>query len=526
MAGPSLNRRLSATDATFLYAERKNAPMHIGSISILEGEVTYDEFIQDVTPRLPNLPRFLQIVVPTPFNISHPTWEFDPNFDVHNHIFLHQAKSPGGEEELREVLTRVYTGCLDRSKPLWELHLIIGLEGGRCAIACKVHHAMVDGVGGNEILEQLLDISPGIKRPAPPELEKPAIGGRSARLMDGVFDNAVTQIDAVSELVKSRVERARSFSADQAKIGLAAMSKFIPDIAIPPKALPFNKDGSGERTIVWTEISFAEARAIRRSLECSVNDIMLAMLAGAMGRYADAHGQKLKGRTMRIMMPVNTRPEGKGADLGNRISILPVRLPLDIKDPIERVNHIHDTTMLIKGSNIVGDMGMFGSVYSAFQPVPVQANIGGVLGVLPDSIVVFNTLCTNVPGPQIPLYMVGQKVESMIPFAPIAYNIGVGCAILSYNQKLNVALTADLQSCQDVDIIKEFIIESFDELREAAGVAKIEEVVIKPRKRTRKKKTEAAAEEAGNTKASATNGSSVKTKEPVATRTPVQAKAG
>lgn len=490
MAKPNFKSRLSATDAVFLYAEREDSPLHIGSIAILEEEVAYEDLVQDILARVPKIPRFLQRAVPTPFNAGHPTWEYDQDFDIHEHIHLHQVTEPGGEAELTEVLERIYTGLLDRKKPLWEIHLVIGLEGGKCAIAMKVHHAMVDGVGGQELLAQLVDFGPGPPQTPSEPLEIPKNPRLRNRLVDALFDNTITYIDAWSDYFKSTVDSIRNLDGDGARARIGAMSELVPDIAKPVQRLPFNIDGSGERRIVWFETSFAEARAMRRSLGGSVNDVVLTIVAGGISRYCKFHGESVENRTMRIMMPVNTRPKEAGADLGNRISILPVRIPLGIEDPAKRILAINKTTATLKGASVSSGMGTFGSLLTANLPVPAFAQINKLLSAMP--IPLCNMLVTNVPGPQIPLYMVGKKIESLIPYAPVAYDMGLGCAVMTYNQKLTFALTVDRQSCEDVEKLREFFQESFEEVRKVAGVAKIEEVIIPERKKRKRARKEAA----------------------------------
>lgn len=478
MAQPKLSRRLTSIDASFLYLEKKSAPMHIGSIMIVEGEIRHEDLVRDMESRLHSIPRYLQRAVPTPMNIGHPTWEFDPNFNIHNHVFVHHAPAPGGEAELVEVVGPIFSKVLDRAKPLWEVHLIQGLEGGRCAMVSLTHHSMIDGVSGNDLLAAILDIRPNEPREPHEPFDLPPIPDARTRLIDALWDNAVSGIDAWTQYSKSLVEIVRELGADKIRSGLEAMTEIIPDFALPPRRLPFNRACSGERKVVWAEFSFAEARAIRRALGVSVNDVVVTVLAGAVGRYCEQLNEDIDGRTMRLMIPVNARKESQQGQLGNQVSVLPVRVPLDKKDPIQRIRAISETTGRLKKSGVSSGFHMISNLLGGTIPPPLQAAFGA-LARTPQPL--FNMVCTNVPGPQIPLYLVGKPVVSLLPMVPTGYQMGVGCAIFTYHQKLAMGLTADIAACADVEVLRDELKFCFEELREAAGVSKIEEVTLKPR---------------------------------------------
>src|ERR1044072_2712913 len=173
MAQPGLNTRLTSMDATFLYFEKKESPMHIGSVSIFEGEIPFDKFVQNISSKMHLLPRYQQKVIPDPFNLGHPTWEFDQNFDIRNHVFRIQIDAPGSEEELIKLAGRIFKPMMDLSKPLWDIYLAYGLEGKRTAMIARVHHCMVDGVSGVDLLKIVLDISPDVPTIAPPPPRAP-----------------------------------------------------------------------------------------------------------------------------------------------------------------------------------------------------------------------------------------------------------------------------------------------------------------------------------------------------------------
>lgn len=479
MVQPKLSKRLTSMDAAFLYFEKKTAAMHIGSVMIVDGEISHEDLAQDLESRLHSIPRYLQRVVPTPMNIGHPTWEFDPNFNIHNHVFVHQVPAPGGESELVEVVGPIFSKVMDRAKPLWEVHLIQGLEGGRCAMVSLTHHSMIDGVSGNDLLAAILDVRPNEPREPHEPFDLPPIPDARTRLVDALWDNALSGIDAWTEYSKSLIEIFRELGADKIRSGLEAMTEIIPDFALPSRRLPFNRACSGERKVVWAEFSFAEARAIRRALGVSVNDVVVTVLAGAVGRYCERLNEDIDGRTMRLMVPVNARKKSQQGQLGNQVSVLPVRVPLDKKDPIQRIRAISETTGRLKKSGVSSGFHMISNLLGGTIPPALQAAFGA-LARTPQPL--FNMVCTNVPGPQIPLFLVGKPVVSLFPMVPTGYQMGVGCAIFTYHQKIAMGLTADIAACPDIEILRDELKFCFEELREAAGVSKIEEVTLKPRR--------------------------------------------
>jgi diacylglycerol O-acyltransferase / wax synthase len=460
--------RLTATDASFLYFERDEAPMHIGALCLFEGVVPYQPYLETIGAKLALLPRFREKIVPAPLALGHPTWETDEGFDVREHVLLHHLPPPGGEAELRALVNRLIAGKMRRDRPLWELHLIHGLEGGRSAMVSKVHHAMVDGVGGNAILTTILDLE---KHPPPPraprhEYQATSPLPPSARAVEAMRDSARAVVDAVSDHLRAMGDLARSFDAERVQTSLAVLRESMPDLALPPQRLPFNRPCSGERNFVWTRVPFAEARAIRSALGGTVNDVMLATLGGAVGRYAELHGQSTAGRSMRVMVPVNVRPEHEGAALGNLVSVLPVQVPLGFDDPAARLRAVRAATRTLKDGKVAEGVNLVTNLAGAI-PVPVQA-LFGALATSP--FPPFNLVCTNVPGPQIPLYAMGQRLEAYYPHVPVGWDLGVCCAIFSYHQSLHVGLNSDVRACPDVERLRDFFDESFAELKAMAGV--------------------------------------------------------
>ncbi|MBS1786959.1 MAG: wax ester/triacylglycerol synthase family O-acyltransferase [Acidobacteria bacterium] len=480
MSQPELNRRLSSMDASFLYFEKKETPMHIGSVSLFDGEIPFEDFVAMLDAKMHLLPRYQQIVVPDPFNLGHPTWESDHNFNIRNHIFRLQIDAPGGEKELIDLAGRILTPMMERHKPLWDIYLVYGLEGGKTAMICRVHHCMVDGVSGVDLLKIVLDFSP-TPQPIPP---KPAAKPRepqpdpTRRLFDSILGGLQEGMNRWMEFQNGLLNLTQALTEQTSREAMKNISGEIPKIMRPAERLPFNGPLSGEKRMVWNTFSFAEARAIRGALSGTVNDVVLTALSGAVSRYVESHGQSVVGRNIRFMVPVSLRQEDQHGALGNLVSLLPVEIPLDLKNPVERFRYVNQKTMAMKGGRVAEGLNLF-SALMGILPAPMQALVGALsTSNLPVPPAV-NMISTNVPGPQVPLYAMGHRMIAYYPYVPVGYAVGCGCAIMSYDQHLYFGLTADMKAMPDVERLRDQLYESFYELRTAAGVEEIRPQPVK-----------------------------------------------
>ncbi len=480
MSKPQLNRRLSSMDASFLYFEKKETPMHIGSVSLFEGEIPFDDFVAMLDAKMHLLPRYQQIVVPDPFNLGHPTWEHDHNFNIRNHIFKLQIEAPGGETELIDLAGRVFTPMMERDKPLWDIYLVYGLEGGKSAMICRVHHCMVDGMSGVDLLKIVMDFSPN-PEPIPP---KPAAKARepqpdpTRRLFDSILGGMQEGMTRWMEFQNGLLNLTQALTDQTSREAMKNISGEIPKILRPASPLPFNGQLSGEKRMVWNTFSFAEARAIRGALGGTVNDVVLTALSGAVSRYAESHGQSVASRKVRFMVPVSLRQQDQHGALGNMVSLLPVEIPLDLKDPIERFRYVNQKTMAMKSGRVAEGLNLF-SALMGILPAPLQALMGALSTANMPVPPAVNMISTNVPGPQVPLYAMGKRMTAYYPYVPVGYAIGCGCAIMSYDQNLYFGLTADLKAMPDVERLRDQLYESFYELRKAAGVEEIKPQTMK-----------------------------------------------
>jgi WS/DGAT/MGAT family acyltransferase len=486
---------MSAQDASFLYFEKEEAPTHIGSIALLEGDVSYEKFVDNVAAKLHLIPRYLQRVVPAPLNIGHPTWEWDPDFDIHRHMMAAEIKAPGNEAQLMDLAAELFAPMLNREKPLWEMYLVRGLEGNRSAVVSKVHHCLVDGVSGIELLMLVFDVSPNPPPPVRQELpERPPVPGAPSRFFDAIWDNLADGLGRLAEAQTNLVDAVYSGN-DRARRIARALETTAPYLRVPVERAPFNVPLKGERKLAVSEFSFAEIRAIRGACGGTVNDVVLAVLGGALGRYMELHGQTVDGRSARILTPVNVRRDDERGALGNRVSMLLVEVPVGVRDPIERLRMINEKTDALKRQGVADGVELLGQGINSVPPA-LQALLG-MLPAPPNTLA--NMICTNVPGPMIPLYTVGHRMLAHYPMVPLAWEMGVGCGVTSYDQKLYFGLMADADAAPDVHRLKEFLDQAFVELRAAAGVGKsdIPQMGVAPQVNgARRRRAPAAAAEA------------------------------
>ena len=494
MSKAKLNRRLSSMDAAFLYTEHPTAPMHIGGVDTLDGPVSLARFREELDAKLAFIPRYRQRLVLAPLNIGHPTWEDDPKFDIKNHVVGVTLPSPGTEEQLKKTAGKLFEGMLDRDKPLWKIYLIDGLKDGRSALVSLVHHCMVDGVSGAELLSVILDPSPTPQPVEKQPFEPTPIPEPGKLFVEAVWDTLGEQIDNWSEMQRNMLRMARTIRAGQALPLVRELPGLVRDFAKPVKKLPFNsRNFSGKRKLSWSSVSFAEARAIRGQCGGTVNDVVLAALGGAVRRYMESHNLKTHKQNLRVMVPVSLRSEDQRGSMGNQVSMLPVDVPLGFKDPVKRLQAITERTTILKKARTAEGLNLMMHLWQGAPPA-MQALLGSavfapsvqtVLGVALFSPGL-HMVCTNVPGPQIPLYSQGRKVLAHYPLLPVAPGMGLNLGVFSYNHRIHFGLIADANVAPDVDKFNHFLDQSFVELRKAAGIEELEPIEIRHTRLKRK----------------------------------------
>lgn len=524
MPRPELNRRMSALDAAFYYSENEKTPMHIGGIDILEGEISVEEFKKDLDRKLDAIPRYRQVLTPAPLNVGQPTWEDDEAFDIDNHIEEVALPKPGSEPQLMRVAGKLFEGVLDREHPLWKVYVVHGLEKGRSALVWLLHHCMVDGVSGVELWELVMNTSPELKTAPNAELFTPRPRPQSTQLLtDALWDTAAQQVDNWSDLQRNSIGLARSLRGEHLTALLRNAQSLINDFTRPLPKLPFNSRGfSGKRRLSWSSVSFAEIRAIRNNAGGTVNDVILATLGGALEKYMKHHGLRTRRRNTRIMVPVNVRPETERGTLGNRVSLLPVDIPLDAPDPIVRLQAVSNRTGLFKQLRVADIINLLSYYWQGTHPA--LQRMFGAAAFTPQTQPILDLLmprplmhmvCTNVPAPQIPLYCMGHKVLAHYPLLPVAPGMGLNMGVFSYNQQIFFGFIADTKAAPDVRRFNRFLDEAFVQLRDAAGVEPIEPIEIRtpkpqPKDESARKTEPAGTNGRGNGMAAAKAGAAAK----------------
>ena len=466
MPQPEPRRRMRGSDAMFLYFERKEMPLHIGCVAILDGPFD-EESVQVLAARLPEIPRYRQRVMFSPLNLAHPSWEYDPEFDINNHIFRVKLDPPGTEQQLSELAGQIFTPLMDRNKPLWDLTIVDGLEEGRSALILRVHHCMADGVSGVGLANILFDTTKVPRKVEPEPFNPPPLPDSRDLLVEGL---AGIWADAAERFIGANItvlRMAQAFTGDSSKDNLRALLATAPDLLRPTERLPFNAPCSGVRGYCWTSVSFAEIRGIRAALGGTINDAVLTAVAGAFSRYVTAHREPVSNRYVRFMVPVNLRTENP-KELGVEISMLPLSIPLDIADPAELMRVVTRRSGAMKAARVADMVSLIGMSLGAL-PVQLQHTLAG-LPMMPQPVLIVNTVCTNVPGPMVPLYANGHELLTYYPHVPCGSEVGISIAISSYNKNLYFGITYDMQAAPDGELFRDFLVESYEELREAAGV--------------------------------------------------------
>ncbi|MCH7960078.1 MAG: wax ester/triacylglycerol synthase family O-acyltransferase [Candidatus Hydrogenedentes bacterium] len=487
MSGNELERRLAPMDAFFLFGESDEAPMTVGCVAVFDGKIPFRKFVRSIDSRLHLIPRYRQKVVAAPLNIGMPTWEYDPDFDIENHIHEIRLDKPGTEAQFYEKAEGLFEGKLDMERPLWEIYVVQGLEGGVSGLVARVHHAMIDGIAGVGLMMIMFDTvsdPPKIrKKPYRPE----PIPDRATLLQDALWDNAIEGVKHWTKFQKSLNRYAKGRSDTQVLDSLKEFGRVFTDLLRPTQRYFFNKVFSGKRRFAFSQYSFSEARAIRRICPGSkLNDVVLTILGGAMGRYLESHDQPTRGMHLQVLVPVNVREDKDDGALGNQITFLPVAVPLDIANPVARLKRVTEITAKLKENRVADSVNLLFNLLQGTPPFLQKLALNaaaapraqGLLDMLPQ-VPPANLICTNVPGPQIPLYTVGRRMVKYHPLLPLALEMGISCGVTSYDQTLYFSFIADGNCAPDIANLRDFHDEEFERLRDAAAVSEREYVTFR-----------------------------------------------
>jgi len=458
--------RLTAVDASFLTNESSSSHMHVGAILVFEGPPpNYVDLVEHVRSRLSLVPRFRQKLVVPPLEAGRPLWADDVNFNLTYHIRHTALPEPGGEEQLKKLAGRIFSQQLDRSKPLWELWLAQGLENDRFALLTKTHHAMVDGISGVDIGTVLFDLEPVAD---PPRAEDDWVPqkepGTTELVARGIADAAAAPIQLAERAVEAM--RRPEATARKAVEALEGLSEIVTAFADPAPDVPLNQPIGPHRRYVWARSELAAFKRIKDTFGGTVNDVVLAVVTGSLRSWLQGRGIRTEGLELRALVPVSIRSEDERGNLGNRIALMRGPLPVYVADPVRRLRTISDEMAGLKRSKQALGAEVI-SRFNDFAPPTLLAQASRINF----TTRLFNLIVTNVPGPQLPLYVLGRRLQEVFPVAFLPQNHALAVAIMSYNGKVGFGLLADYDSMEDVEAISDGINGALAELEAAAAKA-------------------------------------------------------
>jgi len=368
---------------------------------------------------------------------------------------------PGSDEQLKRLSARIMAQPLDRTRPLWETWVVEGLEGDRFALITKIHHCMIDGSSGVDIAQIQMSMTPDREIPEVPRYVPRPAPTRGELLRDAIMRRITMPLKALQGFSSFANETA-DLSAD-----IGARLKILWNLAgMASKAdkTPLNGRLSPHRSFDWLEMSLADVKAVRKGLNCSVNDIVLTVVTGAVREFFLRRGVNLSDIDFRVSTPVSVRKEDEEGKLGNRVSTWIISLPLECEDPRDQLEAIHDTTQELKHSNQALGVEMIMAIAEYAPSSLLSLGAQSISGPI-------NTIVTNVPGPQFPLYLQGAELEALYPQVPLLENLGLGIALMSYNGRICWGFNADPDIVPDLEAFVRLIGESFVRVADVAGVS-------------------------------------------------------
>src|SRR3954452_16212734 len=451
--------RLSAVDAGFLAQEKPNTHMHIGGLALFEGEAPgLEPFLAHIASRLHLVPRYRQKLAVPPLETGRPLWVDDPTFNLASHVRHTALPEPGDESALLAMAARVFSQRLDRSKPLWELWLVERRSGDGWALLSKTHHALVDGISGVDLASVLFDLGPEttareggepwIPQPEPSGAELAARGITGAvRAVTGAATGALGAVSKPAEAL----DRAREVAAGIGEVAWNALNA--------PPDTPFNVPPGSHRRLQIVRADLDELKLVKDAFGTTVNDVVLAVVTGALAYFLQSRGRRTEGVELKAAVPVSVRSDDQRGALGNQLTQIMAPLPVFLDDPIARLCYVKDAMDGLKESRQALAASAIASL-QGFAPPTIHAqasrlNFAGRF---------FNLLVTNVPGPQVPLYVLGRKLSEIFPIPFLAGERALAIAIMSYDGKVGCGLLGDYDALPDLDVVSEGIEASLAQL--------------------------------------------------------------
>jgi len=460
--------RLNPLDVAFLYLEGGTTPMHVGGLAVFEPPsegFDYDKFVDLIERRISLVPRYRQKVKSIPGHLANPVWVDDTDFDLAYHVRRSALPRPGSDQQLRELVARVQSRALDRNRPLWEMYLVEGLAGGRFAVIQKTHHAMVDGISAVDIGQVILDVTP-VPRQIPEDLWMPRPEPGAATLVVDAVTDLVRRPTALADTVRIGLADARSVASkvSAAVTGVLSAARVA---ARPAPDSPLNAAIGSQRRFAVARTDLEDYKRVRKHRGGTVNDVVLATVAGAIRGWMLSRGESVTpSTTVRAMVPVSVRGDSESGQLGNRVSSYLVDLPVGEPNPMVRLSQVSYAMKAHKESGqSVGAEALV--ALSGFAPPTLHALGARVANSFTRRL--FNVVVTNVPGPQFPLYASGARMLEMFPVIPLAVGQAVSIGLTSYDGGVFFGLNADRDAMHDVDVLGSLIEESLAELVAAAN---------------------------------------------------------
>jgi diacylglycerol O-acyltransferase len=456
--------RLNAVDASFLAQEGQHAHMHIGAVMIFEGPPpAFADFADHVRGRLHLVPRYRQRLAVPPMETGRPLWVDDSSFNLEYHLRHTGLPEPGTEEQLRALAARIHSQRLDRTKPLWELWLVQGLGDGRFALISKTHHALVDGVAGMDLATVLFDAEP-----VPPPLvhggepwtpqPEPSAASMAARGIRGLVQlpfSAAGRALGMATRPTASLHAVREAVEGVAEVAWAGLN--------PAPETPLNVPIGPHRRFAMVRCELSDFKLVKNAFGGTVNDVVLATVAGGLRRWLQSRGVRTEGLELRALVPVSIRASDERGQMGNRLAVMRGPLPVYIEDPVARLQVVRQAMDGLKESKQAVGAEVLTSVQNLAPPtVLAQASRMNF------STRLFNLLVTNVPGPQFPLYALGRELQELFPVAFLPENHALAVAIISYNGGIDFGLLGDYDAMPDLDAFAEFLDGARQELVDAA----------------------------------------------------------
>lgn len=463
--------RLSAMDTSFLVLEKPWSPLHIsatliydaGPLANADGGIDVGAYRDATEAVLHKISRYRQKLQWIPV-VGHPVWVDDPEFNLDYHVRHTSLPRPGTDEQLKKLSARIMAQPLDHSKPLWEAWVVEGLEGGRFAVISKIHHCMIDGTAGQDLAQILHSTDPDERRRAAPPLWEARTAPTGTELLK---DEVGRYLALPGRAARGLRHAARELDELRGEVGtrVRSIAQMMSAMREEPSKTPLNDSIGPHRRFDWRDIPLDHVKEVRRALGCTINDVVLATVSGAVRQFLLKRGEVLDDLDFRIAAPVSIRdPDDKG--MGNRVSQWFVRAPIDEPDPIERVEKIRATTEDLKASKQALDADLIMNIAEWTPTILLTLASRAASGSAP-----YNMMVTNVPGPQQPLYLLGARLEALYSQVPIADSTALGVALVSYAGNLCWGFNADFERVPDLAAFADAITASFSEIAAAAGVS-------------------------------------------------------